>query len=55
MGMLIPQIPTPLMIRYPTARLSTITKVNAKPNPASHPRETGRVSTIAAILSVTVA
>ena len=40
MGILMPQIPTPLMISQPTARLSTITMVNAMPNPASQPRET---------------
>jgi hypothetical protein len=35
--------------------LSTITKVKAMPKPASHPKETGLVRTIEAILSVTVA
>src|SRR3984957_20435581 len=54
-GMLIDQMPTPLMISQATATLSTITNENARPNPASQPSDIGRVKTIEAILSVTVA
>ncbi len=54
-GMLIPQIPTPLMISHDNATNSNITRLNANVNPASHPIPNGRVKTTAAILSVTEA
>ena len=55
MGILMPQMPTPLMINHAMATLSIITSENASPKPASQPSDTGRVRTIAAILSVTEA
>src|SRR6267142_1109941 len=52
-GMLIPQIPVPLMISQASEMVSTITMVKEIANPATHPSEVGRVRTIALILSVT--
>ena len=54
-GMFIPQIPTPLVTSQAMEPISTIMSVNAMLNPASQPSEVGRVNTIDAILSVTVA
>src|SRR5438067_1837072 len=53
-GILMPQIPTPLMISQASARVSSITRLNVTVNPAIQPRDAGRVRTIALILSVTV-
>src|ERR1700757_1260646 len=54
-GMLMPQIPTPLVINHATEIVSSINNENATLNPASQPIEVGRVNTIDAILSVTEA
>ena len=48
MGILMPQIPVPLMNRYPRAIISTFIIENI------HPRETGRLSTMLLIFSVMV-
>src|SRR4029077_6187099 len=53
MGMLMPQIPTPLMISQARATVRIITKLNEIANPATQPRDVGRVRTIELILSVT--
>src|ERR1700687_1704789 len=55
MGMLMPQIPTPLVISQARHANSSITMENAKVNPASQPSPSGRVNTIEEILSVTEA
>src|SRR5260370_563496 len=52
-GILMPQIPTPLMISQARETVSTITIVKARAKPATQPREVGRVRTMALILSVT--
>src|SRR5262249_21209567 len=54
-GMLIPQIPTPLAISHAIAIINIIKTLKDSANPASHPRDSGRVKTIDAILSVTEA
>ncbi len=53
MGMLMPQMPTPLMMSQPTATVSMPMPLKAIKNPMYQPREVGRVRTIALILSVT--
>src|SRR6266446_8319181 len=52
-GVLMPQIPTPLMISQARATVSIITMLNEMANPATQPRDVGRVRTIELILSVT--
>ena len=52
-GMLLPQMPMPVAIRYVTHSISTLTKNSEMPNPIHQPRVVPRVSTIALILSVT--
>src|SRR6202007_615767 len=54
-GMLMPQIPTPLANSQATATVSTITNVKVIAQPATQPREVGRVRTMPLILSVTEA
>ena len=54
MGMLMPQIPTPLVISHASATVSSMTTLNARVNPANQPSDAGRVRTMALILSVTV-
>src|SRR5258708_9165842 len=53
MGMLMPQMPVPLMISQPMATVITPMRLEAIKNPMYQPREVGRVRTIALILSVT--
>ena len=53
MGMLMPQIPTPLMISHDSETNSTMTTVKLTAKPTIHPVVGGRVKTTAAILSVT--
>ena len=53
MGMLMPQIPVPLMISQPMATVIIPMTLKAIKNPTYQPREVGRVRTIALILSVT--
>src|SRR6266852_5433139 len=53
MGMLLPQIPTPLMMSQASATVRIITKLNEIANPATQQRDVGRVRTIELILSVT--
>src|ERR1700746_3452935 len=55
MGMLIPQIPTPLVNSPVIATSSSIVKAKVTVKPASHPIPSGRVRTTEAILSVTEA
>ena len=55
MGILMPQIPTPLTINQASEPNSSITRLNVSVKPASQPMPSGRVSTTAAILSVTEA
>src|SRR6266436_4978368 len=52
-GILMPQIPTPLVINQARATVRIITKLNEMANPATQPRDVGRVRTIELILSVT--
>jgi hypothetical protein len=52
-GMLIPQIPTPLAMSQVMATVSIINSENATANPASQPIPMGRVSTTSLIFSVT--
>src|SRR5207253_5389309 len=53
MGMLIPQIPTPLVISQASATVSIITAANETAKPTIQPNEVGRVRTMELILSVT--
>jgi len=53
MGMLMPQIPTPLMTSQPMATVIMPMRLKAIKNPIYQPSEVGRVRTMALILSVT--
>ncbi len=53
MGMLMPQMPTPLMMSQPMATVIRPIRLKAIENPINQPSDVGRVSTIALILSVT--
>src|SRR5712691_12620651 len=53
MGMLMPQMPTPLMTSQPIATVINPMRLKAIEKPTNQPREVGRVRTIALILSVT--
>ena len=53
-GMVTPQMPTPLRKRYPRAKSSIMVAMKAMPKPINHPLVAGRVRTIALIFSVTV-
>ena len=53
MGMLIPQIPTPLMISQPMAMVIIPNSEKANANPANQPSVVGRVKTAELICSVT--
>ncbi len=53
MGMLMPQMPVPLMISQPMATVIIPMPLKAIKNPTYQPRDVGRVRTIALILSVT--
>ena len=53
MGMLMPQMPTPLMISQPIAIVIMPIRLKAIKNPMYQPKEVGRVRTIELILSVT--
>jgi hypothetical protein len=50
-----PQIPVPLVNSQATATVNIMTMLKVSAKPASHPRPTGRVKTMDAILSVTEA
>src|SRR2546430_13615696 len=50
MGMLMPQIPTPLMTSQPMATVINPMRLKAIEKPTNQPREVGRVRTIALIL-----
>src|SRR5208337_4745956 len=50
-GMLMPQIPVPLMNRYPSATISMFIIENTMRKPRIHPSETGRLSTMLLIFS----
>src|SRR5208337_787615 len=54
MGMLMPQIPVPLINRYPKATISTFISANTTRKPKIHPSEMGRLRTMALIFSVMV-
>ena len=54
-GMLMPQMPTPLMISQPIATVISPVRLKARAKPINQPRETGLVRTMALILSVTEA
>src|ERR1700730_7911251 len=54
-GMLMPQIPTPLIMSQATAMVITITNEKATVKPTTQPSDVGRVKTIEEILSVTEA
>src|SRR5215469_11239483 len=53
MGMLMPQMPVPLMMSQPMAMVIIPSTLKAMPNPMNQPSEVGRVRTIELILSVT--
>src|SRR2546426_2716141 len=52
-GMLIPQMPTPLVKSQPMATVRRPVRLKEMAKPINQPREVGRVRTIALILSVT--
>jgi len=53
-GILMPQMPVPLIKRYPRATISTLVSENMIRKPKIHPSETGRFSTMLLIFSVIV-
>ena len=55
MGILMPQMPTPLVISQAREMVRMPKKLNAIVKPAYQPSDAGRVRTIALILSVTEA
>ncbi len=52
-GMLMPQMPVPLMISHPMATVISARRLKEIAKPTNQPKEVGRVRTIALILSVT--